>query len=62
MNSKQEMDKMFTKMDYIEDRCRRTNILIDGIADERGENWSESEMATSGTRFMRNTPGNHFVS
>lgn len=43
MNSKQEMDEMFTKLDYIENHYRRTNILIDGIADEKGETWSESE-------------------
>lgn len=43
MNSKQEMDEMFTKLDYIENQYRRTNILIDGIADEKGETWSESE-------------------
>ena len=23
--------------------CRRTDFLIDGIADEKGENWNESE-------------------
>lgn len=43
MNSKQELDGMFTKLDYIENQSRRTNILIDGIADEKGENWSDSE-------------------
>ncbi|CAM4533977.1 unnamed protein product [Leuciscus chuanchicus] len=41
--SKQELDAMFNKLDYIENQSRRTNILIDGIADEKGENWCESE-------------------
>ncbi|KAJ8273262.1 hypothetical protein GJAV_G00099540 [Gymnothorax javanicus] len=45
--SKQELDAMFTKLDYIANRSRRTNILIDGIADEKGENWSESEKKRS---------------
>ncbi|CAJ1069896.1 hypothetical protein F2P79_016902 [Xyrichtys novacula] len=44
--SKQELDAMFTKLDYIENQSRRTNILINGIADEKGENWSESEKKT----------------
>lgn len=30
-NSKQE--SLFTKLDYIENQCRRTNVLIDGIVD-----------------------------
>ena len=34
---------MLTKLDYIENQCRRTNFLIDGIADEKGENRNESE-------------------
>lgn len=43
MGSKLEMDEMFAKLDYIENQCRRTNILVDGIADEKGETWSDSE-------------------
>ena len=43
MYSMQEMDGMFTKLDCIENQCRRTNILADGIADEKEEKWSESE-------------------
>ena len=34
---------MLSKLDYIENQCRRTDFLIDGIADEKGENWNESE-------------------
>lgn len=40
MNSKQEMEEMFIRLESIENRCKRTNILIDGIAEENGENWS----------------------
>lgn len=43
MNSMQGMDIMFKKLDYRENQCRRTNILTDGIADEKGESFSESE-------------------
>lgn len=35
MNSKQEMDEMSTKLDHTENL--RINILIDGIADEKGQ-------------------------
>ena len=31
------------KLDYIENQTRRNNILVDGIPDEKGENWNESE-------------------
>lgn len=41
--SRQELDAMFKKLEYIENQSRRTNILIDGIGDEKGENWCESE-------------------
>ena len=34
---------MLSKLDYIENQCRRTDFLIDGIADEKGENWNELE-------------------
>lgn len=42
-NLKQEMDGMFTRLDYIENQYRRTNILIDETADENRENWSKSQ-------------------
>lgn len=32
------MDGTITKLDYVENLCRRTNILNDEIADEK-ENW-----------------------
>ncbi|KAL0192958.1 hypothetical protein M9458_001647, partial [Cirrhinus mrigala] len=31
------------KLDYIDNQQRRNNILVDGIPDEKGENWIESE-------------------
>lgn len=31
------------KLDYIENQIRRNNILVDGIPDEKGESWDESE-------------------
>ncbi|KAG1940185.1 hypothetical protein F2P79_016902 [Pimephales promelas] len=46
--SKQELDAMFNKLDFIENQSRRTNILIDGIADKKGENWCESEKKERG--------------
>lgn len=41
--SKEELAAVFNKMDYIENQTRRTNIVVDGISDEKGENWMESE-------------------
>lgn len=46
--SKEELNKMPTvdymeKLDYIDNQHRRNNILVDGIPDEKGENWIESE-------------------
>lgn len=37
------MEHLLTKLDYIENQYRRTNVLIDGIADVKGENWNELE-------------------
>ena len=34
---------MLTKLDYTENQCRRTNILTDGVADKKAENWSQSD-------------------
>lgn len=34
---------MLSKLDYIENQSRRNNLLVDGIAEEKGENWDESE-------------------
>ena len=34
---------MLTRLDYIENQSRRSNIVADGIADEKEENWNESE-------------------
>lgn len=41
--SREELDMMLSKLDYIENQSRRNNLLVDGIAEERGENWDESE-------------------
>ncbi|XP_073693984.1 polyunsaturated fatty acid 5-lipoxygenase-like [Garra rufa] len=46
--SKEELNKMPTvdymeKLDYIDNQHRRNNIFVDGIPDEKGENWIESE-------------------
>lgn len=38
MNSKQEM---FAKLDSTENQYSRTNILIDGIKDDKEETWTE---------------------
>lgn len=31
-------------MDYLENQSRRSNIIIDGVPEEKGENWEMSEM------------------
>ncbi len=38
------MDGFLVKMDYVENQMRRTNIIVDGIADEKYENWMKSEV------------------
>lgn len=43
MSCKLGVYERFAKLDYSENQYRRTNILIDGIADEKGETWSDSE-------------------
>lgn len=43
MSFKLGVYERFAKLDYSENQYRRTNILIDGIADEKGETWSDSE-------------------
>ncbi|XP_046711293.1 uncharacterized protein LOC124389821 isoform X1 [Silurus meridionalis] len=42
--SKQEMDDLFNKLDYIDNQSRRSNLLIDGIAEEKGETASGLEI------------------
>lgn len=34
---KKEMEDLFHKLDYLENQSRRSNLLIDGIAEEKGE-------------------------
>lgn len=42
--SKQELEDLFEKLDHIENQLRRSNLLIDGIAEEKGETISGLEM------------------
>lgn len=42
--SKQEMDDLFNKLNYIDNQSRRSNLLIDGIAEEKGETASGLEI------------------
>lgn len=35
---------MFTKLDHVENQDKRKNIIADGMADEKGENWNELEV------------------
>lgn len=42
--SRQEMDELFNKLDYIDNQSRRSNLLIDGIAEEKGETVSGLEI------------------
>lgn len=38
------MEDMFTKLNHMESQYKRKNIIIDGIADEKGENWNDLEL------------------
>ncbi len=38
------MDGFLVKLDYVENQMRRTDIIVDGIADEKYENWMKSEV------------------
>lgn len=40
---RQEMDEMLTKLDHMENQHKRKNIIIEGMADEKGENWNDLE-------------------
>lgn len=42
--SKQEMDHLFNKLDFIDNQSRRSNLLIDGIAEEKGKTASGLEI------------------
>ncbi len=44
IKSKEELDGFLVKLDYVENQMRRTNIIVDGIADEKYENWMKSEV------------------
>lgn len=37
MNSKRDIDEMFTKLDYIENQHKRKNLVIDGVMDDKEE-------------------------
>lgn len=39
----EELNGIMSKLDYMENQSRRNNILVDGIADEWGENREASE-------------------
>lgn len=43
LKSKEELDKMATKLDFIENQSQRNNLIVDGIPEERGESWDVSE-------------------
>lgn len=43
MNSKRDIDEMFTKLDYIENQHKRKNFVIDGVMDDKEESWSGLE-------------------
>lgn len=42
--SVETLDRIDKKMDYLENQSRRSNIIIDGVPEEKGENWEMSEM------------------
>lgn len=44
MKSKQDIDELLTKLDYIDNQHKRKNIIIDGISDVGGEKWNELEL------------------
>lgn len=44
LKSKQELEDLFEKLDHIENQLRRSNLLIDGIDEEKGETISGLEM------------------
>jgi len=35
LKSKQEVEDLFEKLDHIDNQSRRSNLLIDGIAEEK---------------------------
>lgn len=44
VKSKEELDGFFVKLDYVENQMKRTNIIVDGISDEKDESWMKSEV------------------
>lgn len=44
--SKSELEEMTSKMDFMENQSKRSNIIVDGIMNEKGEKgetWETSE-------------------
>lgn len=40
---KQDMEDILIKLDYMENQHKRNNIIIDGLEEEKGENWNDVE-------------------
>lgn len=38
------MEDMFTKLNHMENQYKRKNIITDGMADEKGENWNDLDL------------------
>ncbi|CAM4611528.1 unnamed protein product [Leuciscus chuanchicus] len=53
LKSKEELDKMATKLDFIENQSRRNNLIVDGISEERGESWDVSEKKIKDMLFSK---------
>lgn len=41
--SNSEHEEMISKLDFMENQSKRSNIIVDGIMDEKGETWETSE-------------------